>query len=169
MSFFKNKHIITAMIVTPILAMLAYYLTDLVVKEQPRPAVQGQSYVLLAKSNCRFTSGECDLENADFKSTLTIDYDGDVQVLKLKASHQLEGVTVGFIENNTADGTAPTNTEPTKMVPNSEDHRLWSIPIPVVANEETVLRIALMANGSQYYSETTLGFSEYKTSFSKNF
>jgi len=35
MSFFKNKHIVTAMITTPILAMLGYYLTDLVVKEQP--------------------------------------------------------------------------------------------------------------------------------------
>jgi len=164
MSFFKNKHVVTAMIVTPILAVLGYYLTDLVVKESPRAAVQGQSYALVAKSNCRFTSGECDLENANFKSTLTIDSEGDTQVLKLKASHQLEGVTVGFIENNINNGTAPT-----KMVPSDDDYRLWSLPMPVVANENTVLRIALMANGSHYFSETTLGFGEYKTSFSKNF
>lgn len=162
MSFFKNKHIVIAMITTPILAMLGYYLTDLVVKEQPQVALEGRSYALVAKSNCRFTSGECDLENADFKSKLTIETDDNLPVLKLNSNYPLDGVTVGFTENGN-------DTMPTKMTLSSNDYKSWSLPLPVAASENTALRIALTANGSYYFSETTLGFSEYKTSFSKNF
>jgi len=72
MSFFKNKHVITAMIVAPILAIVSYYAVDLMVKEQPKAAVEGQAYKLIAKSNCRYSSGACDLVNGDFKSTVTV-------------------------------------------------------------------------------------------------
>lgn len=162
MSLFKNKHIVTAMIVTPVLAMLGYYVTDQFVKEQPRAAVEGQSYALIAQSNCRYTSGECDLNNAEFKSTLTIESDGKLQTLLLKSSHPLAGATVGFVQ---VDKTV----SPAKMTSVNQDNLSWSLPMPVTANENTLLRIALMAGGAHYYAETSLGFSEYKTSFSKNF
>ena len=66
MGFFTNKHVITAFIVAPILAVLSYYAVDLLLKEQPHVAVAGSSYPLVAQSNCRYTSGRCDLKNADF-------------------------------------------------------------------------------------------------------
>lgn len=162
MSFFKSKHVVVAMIVTPILAMLGYYVTDLFVKEKAQPAVAGNSYALLAKSNCRFTSGECDLTNGNFRSKITVRDEGGIQVLYLEANHPLNGVTAGFVENDITS-------EPVKMNSVNNDQLSWSIPMTVTANEKSILRLSMMAYGSHYFAETTLGFSKYETSFNKNF
>jgi len=67
-----NKHLIIAMIVAPILAVIAYYGVDRVVSETPHKAVKGQSYPLAAKSNCRYKSGECTLKNGDISLTINV-------------------------------------------------------------------------------------------------
>jgi len=162
MSFFKNKHIIAAMIVTPILAILAYFVTDMFVKEKPQPAVAGKSYALLAKSNCRYTSGQCNLENGNFKSQLVIQNNEGVQVLRLETNHPITAASAGFVENEQAIDPAP-------MSAAGDNQKNWSMPMPIEPNERSVLRLAILANGAQYYAETTLGFSEYATSFKKNF
>jgi NADH:ubiquinone oxidoreductase subunit 3 (subunit A) len=61
---FKNWHVIIAMIVAPILAVLAWFAVDYFVAERPHAAKEGAAYSLIAKSNCRYDSGQCDLENA---------------------------------------------------------------------------------------------------------
>lgn len=162
MNFFKNKHIILAMIITPVLAFLTYYLVDLIVKEEPQAAVAGQNYKLVAKSNCRYTSGQCDLVNGAFKSTLTIDEDEQNQRLILTSSHQLQAVTVGLVDGD-KEG------EPYSMSLNGVDGLSWSMPLKEQIAETTQLRLAITANGSYYFAQTALGFIEYKTSFEKTF
>ena len=71
MSTFKNKHLVVAMLVAPILAILAWYAIDVLVGEKPRPAEEGQSYPLAEKPNCRYGSGACGLKNADFELQLS--------------------------------------------------------------------------------------------------
>jgi len=73
MQFFKNKHLIMAMFITPVLAIIAYYSVDYFVSEKPHAAVQGNSYKLAAKSNCRYKSGVCTLENGDIEVKLHVD------------------------------------------------------------------------------------------------
>ena len=150
------------MIVTPILAVLGYYIADMVVKEQPHAPVAGRSYPLVAQSNCRYSSGECDLVNASFKSKLTVLDQAGSAVLQLESSHSLAGATVGLVVGK--QEFAPTNMQ---SVNNSQ--LLWILPLPASVDQQTVMRIALKANDTHYFAETALAFSIYKTSFRKNF
>jgi hypothetical protein len=163
MSIFKNKHVIMAMIMAPILAIASYYLVDLAVKEQPQKALEGNTYKLIAKSNCRFSSGRCDLENGSFKSTVRISYDNGQQLLRLSSVNELQAVNVGFV---TSDGT---ESGPYKLTSNDDAGTQWSTEFNELADTSTLLRVALTANDAHYYSETFMGFSDYKTSFSKDF
>src|SRR5210317_2361133 len=67
---FKNKHVIVAMLVAPILSIMAWFAVDYFVGERPHAAKEGAAYTLIAKSNCRYDSGQCDLENSDFKLSI---------------------------------------------------------------------------------------------------
>ena len=67
MSFFTNKHVVVALLVAPVLAIGAWYAVGLIGAETPQKAVPGQSYPLVAKSNCRYASGQCSLENGDIE------------------------------------------------------------------------------------------------------
>jgi len=164
MSFFKNRHVVTAMIVAPILAILSYYLVDLAVKEQPQKALAGKAYKLVAKSNCRFSSGVCDLENGSFKSTVHLSASDDGrQRLHLSSVNRLQTASVGFV---TSDGS---ESGPFELISDDNSGNSWTTEFSVPANASTVLRVALTANNAHYYSETTLGFSNYQTSFSKDF
>jgi len=163
MSFFKNKHVITAMIVAPILAVLSYYAVDLMVKEQPRAAVEGQAYELVAKSNCRYSSGECDLVNGDFKSTITVQKGAAENSLQLKSVHALDAVTVGFVSEDGGER------GPVKLTPSDDTRMIWKANFKEPADASTLLRVVLNANATNYYSETTMGFSNYETSFERDF
>lgn len=52
-----NKHVVIAMLVAPVLAVIAYFAVDASVSEPPKAAQPGQSYPLAVRSNCRYTSG----------------------------------------------------------------------------------------------------------------
>jgi len=67
---FTNKHVIIAMLVAPVLAIMAWFAVDYFIGERPHAAKEGAAYTLIAKSNCRYDSGQCDLENSDFKLNL---------------------------------------------------------------------------------------------------
>ena len=65
-----NKHVIVSLLVAPILAILAWFGVDYLVAEQAQPAEQGTMYPLVARSNCRYDSGQCDLANNDVKMSI---------------------------------------------------------------------------------------------------
>lgn len=164
MSFFTNKHVIAAMIVTPVLAVAGWYAVDLLVKERPQTAQPGASYPLVAKSNCRYTSGVCTLVNSNFKSSLVVVRQNGRDVLRLTASHTLQDAKVGFSAASDQPPAAPQT-----MQSSDAEQKVWSIELPVAATEKNKLVIALRANDAHYYAETTMGFAEYKTSFNKDF
>lgn len=90
---FKNKHFIVALLIAPILSIIAYFGTDMAVSEKPHAAKEGQSYKLVSKSNCRYTSGLCDMENGDFKVKFRSEkLTNENLELSLHSAHSLEGV-----------------------------------------------------------------------------
>ena len=52
----KDKHVVMAMIVAPILAIFAWVGVDYIVAEKAQPAEPGSMYPLVARSNCRKTA-----------------------------------------------------------------------------------------------------------------
>jgi len=135
----------------------------LLVKEKPHAAVDGRSYPLIAQSNCRFTSGQCDLKNNEFRSKMTIDAVKDGSVLELTSSHPLDGVMIRFLENEKSDSS------PQAMTSYSDDKRTWRTAFTETVSENTLVRLAMSANNAHYYAETTLAFGNYETSFNKDF
>ena len=86
----KNKHVIIALLVAPVLAIIAWFAVDRMVAEEPQAAQAGGAYELVAKPNCRYASGECELVNNEFRLELAL-ADG---VMTLTASHALDGVQI---------------------------------------------------------------------------
>ncbi len=161
MSFFQNKHVVTAMIVAPVLAVLAYVATDNLVKETPHTAVVGETYRLIAKSNCRFSSGRCDLENASFRITLQLN--DDSRQLELSSSHVLQKVQIGFVDD------AGTEVQPVSLKANTGTLNSWSLDLPSNVNSQATARLAIHAGDAIYFAETGMQFSEYETAFNKDF
>lgn len=169
--FLTNKHVIAAMVVTPILAVLGYLATDMLVKEQPHVAQAGQNYPLVAQSNCRYTSGRCDLENNQFKASLSVDESANQQSLLLTAEHALEQVNVGFNlvpTESSAEQTRGAESIPQKMVWNGTQNR-WELPLPQGVTSDSLLMIVIQANGVNYFADTQMAFMKFETGFNKNF
>lgn len=165
MSLLTNKHVLVAMIVSPILAIITYFGIDYVVKEKPHVAKEGVSYPLLAKSNCRYSSGQCNLENSDFKASLVVkDVDGR-PALYLDSNHPLDGVMVGIAEK----GVDLQQIQPKPMTIHAESNQNWILPLDIKVDETTTLAIAIAANGSQYFGETIMAFSKYEAIFKEDF
>ena len=53
MIVWKNKHVLIATLMAPVLALIAYFGVNALVGEKPHAAEAGQSYVLVEKPNCR--------------------------------------------------------------------------------------------------------------------
>ena len=96
-SVLTNKHVIVAMIIAPILAIIAYFGVDHAFSEKPHSAVEGQSYPLVAKSNCRYESGKCTMENGDISvSVIPSILDANTIEFVLESELPLQGVKIGF-------------------------------------------------------------------------
>lgn len=165
MSIFSNKHILAAMIVSPILAIITYFAIDYVVKEKPHVAQQGQSYPLIAKSNCRYSSGQCNLENSDFKASLKVENIDGQASLSLDVNHPLEGVMIGIAK----EGDDIQQVVPAAMTNQGDSNQNWTMPLDFKVDDTTTLAIAISANGAQYFGETRMAFSEYEAIFKEDF
>ena len=96
--FLKNKHIIIALIVAPILALISFFATDYIVSERPHKAVKGSVYPLNVTSSCRWQSGQCGLQNNDVDLMLKGRWQITSSVLSLHLSSNiaLEQVKIAF-------------------------------------------------------------------------
>ncbi len=160
---FKNKHVITALIVTPILAVIGYFATDYFVSERPHQAKQGGQYQLVQLPNCRYASGQCDLKNGNFKVVVTGREDDGRLLLNLESVFVVDEVYVSVVKD-------PSDTVgPTRMQPVDDLGKRWQVRLPVVAPEQQYLRLVVAAKGAMYYAETTMPFLNYETSFKKDF
>lgn len=159
---FKNKHLILAMLISPVLAIIAYFGVDLAVSEKPQAAKEGESYKLAARSNCRYTSGLCSLENGDFKVKLRSEgVENDKVVLILTSDYTLEGAKISMVQ------TPDQSSTPVDMHANSQDGTEWTIGLPAPQSESSEIRLVVSSSGTVYFGDTPTTFVEYKTLFTE--
>ena len=149
---FTNKHVIIAMIVAPILSILAWVAVGSFTGEQAAPARAGQSYPLVAKSNCRYPSGACDLENEDLRLRLSAATEGGSE-LNLSSSHPLDRVVLGV-------GEAEEETQPVMMRPVDGQGLEWRLELGTSPRFDQRIRLVAMAGGSSYFADAATAFLE---------
>lgn len=160
----KNKHVIAALIITPLLAIGGYFMLDAFVGEKPHAAQAGKSYPLVALPNCRYTSGKCTLKNNDFKIELGAGAPGaGVVTLQLQSAYPLQVAKMALVDDAQQDG------EPEAMQPADAAGQQWQIALKGSASEQSVLRVVVVANGAFYFGETGLAFLTFDTPYHADF
>lgn len=150
---FTNKHVITAMIVTPILAVIAWFGVDYMASDRAEPPQTGQSYELVGKSNCRWESGECDLKNGNFEINLKPVFLADKSMeIRLKSNFPLEGAKLAMITG------AEDDSAPSPMHTEDFSHTRWYLRLEKPIAENSRIRLAIKQNGTLYYADTATTF-----------
>jgi hypothetical protein len=158
-----------AMFIAPALAVIAYFAVDHVVSEVPHAAVQGSSYKLAAKSNCRYKSGTCTLENGDIEIKLRAEYLGDDYLkIMMTSAVPVKSALISFVSQADEDGREITPVEPVPMVASSDRGLEWTVNVDRFSVDRGILRLALNIADVLYYAETTTVFFAYETSFSRD-
>lgn len=161
MNILKNKHLMLAMFVAPVLALIAYFATDYAVSEKPHAVQQGNSYKLAARPNCRYQSGQCTLHNGDVEVNVRIErITGSLNELILQANMPLQNALVSFVVGDD-------ETEPAEMQRAVSEENTWRARFELVDPEKSSLRLALELSGSLFFAETPAVFIDYDTSFSR--
>lgn len=163
-SVFTNRHVVVAMLVAPVLAIIAWFAIDSLVAEKPQVAQLGQTYALASLPNCRYPSGHCTMKNEDFEVDIKPITEGtDMQGLELQSKHPLQWVKGAVVHNEQDTGT------PVDFIVLDELGLKWQLDISGQHDDKALLRIAASANGSFYYGESGLAFVDYETGFGKDF
>lgn len=153
MSAFRNKHVVVAMLVAPLLALGSYFALDTLLGEKPAPAEQGQSYPLAERPNCRYNSGTCGLVNGDFELKLSTKEAGaDRFTLILTSAFPLDGVMIALAE------TQADVRQPEAMQALGSDGREWSLDIVRPDPEHDRLQLVASANQALYFGDVATKF-----------
>ena len=165
-----------AMFIAPALAVIAYFAVDHIVSEVPHAAVQGSSYKLAAKSNCRYKSGMCTLENGDIEVKVRAEYHGNDSLnIILTSLMPVKSVLISFVSPHVSEDlddaqyvydNAPV--EPMPMFAGDDQGGVWMINIDRAMLDKGGMRLALNIADVLYYAETTTVFFDYETSFSRD-
>ena len=152
MSMLTNKHVLAALLVAPILAVLAWYgagqLTD-DVEQQAAPAQGGASYPLVERPGCRYPGGECGLSNEGFKLAIVVMPTGQ---LRMTSAVPLDLVLVG-LESEGDQG-------PVKALPVSAEQDRWVHNFIVMPSSEDRLRVVAGVSGASLFGDVALTFTE---------
>ena len=154
----KNKHMVTAAIVAPVLALIGYFGVNALVGESPHAAEEGQSYQLVEMPSCRYGSGRCRLKNGDFELNLSTEsLDGGRMQLMLESEFPLDGVKVALVEDEAGEK------QPVDMWPMGTDGLRWSLEIARPDPERNRLRLVASASGSLYFGDAAMKFTLQET------
>lgn len=93
---FKNKHVVVALIVAPILAILSWYATGFIVDEKEHVMKDGSIYTLVVRPNCRWASGKCTLSNSDLQIDITGKYTSHTLELDIKSPVPLSEIKIAY-------------------------------------------------------------------------
>lgn len=160
--FLTNKHVIIALIVAPILAIIAYFAVDHTVSEAPKNAVAGTHYPLVAKSNCRYKSGKCTFKNGDIEIELISDEsDPSLVSFTLNSDLPLQGVKLALTENTK-------QASPIEMQTANYQQTEWQVSLDNNTTDTTRLLLVVALNDSLYFGETEATFIHYETSFPRD-
>lgn len=144
---FKSKHVVIAMLVAPVLSVMAWFAVDYFLSERPHAAKEGAAYSLIAKSNCRYDSGQCDIENSDFKINIRpMSITSNSVQLQLTSAFPLQSATLGVVNNGIPS-------PPTEMNPTTDESLRWTTRIDRPVADSTMIRVAVTADGSTWYAE----------------
>ena len=145
---FTNKHVVIAMIVAPILAILAWFAVGQIAGEKPSLAIQGKAYPLVEKSNCRYASGLCELENEEFKLVLELDEDLN---LSIRSAHALTGIMISV-------GNPQQSVEPVAMnaMDNSAQH--WRLRLAATPGLGDRIRLVAATQSNSYFGDAASTF-----------
>ena len=157
-----DRHVITALLVAPVLAILAWFAVGSLGGEKARPARSGAAYPLLEKSNCRYASGVCDLENTDFKVRLSVtgnlsgelsgDWSGNAGGrLDVYVSHAVDSALLSLTP-------APGDAAPSAMRRADTEGRRWRFALERQPAREQRLRLVLSRRGVAYFAEFSSAF-----------
>jgi hypothetical protein len=145
---------VIAMIVAPILGVMSYFVVSFFVGEKPHAAEEGQSYQLVEKPNCRYSSGNCGLKNGDFELKLSTEPIGDDRVLlKLESVFPLDGVKVALVEYETDEK------RPMDMRRADGDGLAWTLDVARPEPERDRLHLVAASNGALYYGDVAMKFT----------
>lgn len=148
---FTNKHIITALLVSPLLAVLAWFAMGALLDEPPREAEPGQAYPLVESSNCRYDSQQCDLYNEDLRLSLSLQSDTGRPILGLTSSHRLDAVLM-------AVAASEDDSFPTSMLREDSEGRHWVLQLQGVPTDAERIHLVVQSRGSQWYADTSTAF-----------
>lgn len=164
---FGNKHVVAALIITPILAIISYFAVDMMVSETPHVAKSGGAYQLVEKPNCRYSSGQCGLKNGEFEIKLTAKTldDGSSELI-LASKHALEAVMIATYDKDLDDSN---DTQPAGMKAQNKEKTEWSIRLPVINPGKNRIQVAITSNQVMYYGDVGTQFYDYETAFKKDF
>ena len=157
-----NKHVVIALLVAPVLAILAYFLTDAYVGEKPQPARPGDAYHLVERPNCRYSSGRCDLRNGSFMLTLTVaEPSQQGRELFLESAFPLEGAKISV--SDSADPVVA----PIGMRRAAADGKHWQVTLAPDPGTESRLYLVVASEGSRYYAEAATRFFKNDRRFNR--
>jgi hypothetical protein len=137
---YSNKHVIVALIVAPILSVIAWLAVDAYVGEQPQSAQAGQSYPLVAESNCRYASGRCTMSNEDFSLSITF----TEQIFTVSSDHLLEAAYL-----DVADPSDQPSPKPMVM---AQDN-LWRLQGVEVPGDQDRLYVVVQTSGVRFFGD----------------
>ena len=161
MGFFKNKHVILAMFIAPVLAIIAYFAVDHIVSEKPQQIQQGTTYKLAARPNCRYPSGRCTLHNGDIEVDVRLERVSDAAIkLILLSNTPVEHALASFV-------TAASEPQPKTLYRSVTEEGAWNAEFKLADVENSTLRLAVEISDSMFYAETPAVFVDYETTFSR--
>ncbi|MEL7297615.1 MAG: hypothetical protein AAGJ86_08115 [Pseudomonadota bacterium] len=139
---FANKHIVAALLIAPLLAVVAWFAVDMWVGERAQSPRQGDAYRLIMSSGCRYAGGRCILKNGNLEIELRAT---DPTLLEAMSSHELENVLVAW-----ATDSQPFS-EPS-MMRSVDGPRRWRIRLPD-ATSLIGIRLLATSRGVSYFAE----------------
>jgi hypothetical protein len=148
--FFTNKHVVIALIVAPILSILAWFAVGEIAGEKAKPAKWGESYPLVEKSNCRYESGRCGLENEGFKLTLQVAEGKD---LSLASAHPLRRVMITV-------GDPTQELPPVAMIAADGAGLKWRYPMTTLPGSTDRIRVVATTEHNAYFGDASTVFIE---------
>ena len=150
---FKNKHVIIALLVAPMLAIMAWFAVDYFVAERPEAANPGSSYPLVAKPNCRRLSDGCELTNADLTLTVIVTRSNAMgATVELTSAVPLERAFLGFANDGVDEG------PPAELELVDAERLVWSGQVSGRIDADTAMRVLVRVNDASFFAEVPVTF-----------